>query len=459
MARTKKRILVVEDGDTEREALARMLRVEQFDVATARNPGEALAAINEPVDLVVSDLRMGQQSGIDLLRMWREQRPYTPFIMITAYGEVGSAVSAMKLGADDFLSKPVNPAQLLQQIRSALDKAAAYGHDGPASVIINEGVGFDKIIGRSRVMVDVCEQTLRAAGTQSTVLIQGESGTGKELIAEAIHRNSPRHEGPFVAVNMAAIPESLVESELFGHVKGAFTSAHSSRVGRFEAARGGTLFIDEIGDFPLSLQAKLLRVLEKRSMSPVGSNEEIPVDVRVVAATSRNLAKMKGTGEFREDLFYRLNVIAIFLPPLREHRQDIAPLARYFLAEFAKASGRKPLGLSRELLRELESLPWPGNVRQLRNCLESMCAMARGDTLTTADLPAAVRESAGEDTEEATPAGSRLESLKRSAMIRALGQFDGNRTRAAEYLGISVRTLQRKLREWDLSDPGTPGSR
>lgn len=438
---TKKQyeLLVVEDGDSEREALARALRLEGFKVTTARNPIDALRFVDRPIDLVISDLRMGSDTGIDLLRQWREAHPQTPFIILTAYGAVDCAVQAMKLGASDFLTKPVDPEQLLSLVNSLVAD-----HD-TLSQTPSLGEGFDKIIGRSHVMAQICEQTARAARTDSTVLILGESGTGKELIAEAIHKSSPRAAGPFVVVNIAAIPDALVESELFGHVKGAFTNAIASRVGRFESAHCGTLFIDEIGDLPLNLQAKLLRVLESRVITPVGGNLDQAIDVRVVAATSRPLIKMKNEGQFREDLFYRLNVISITLPPLRDRRQDIPLLTRHFLSKFAVLNRTRPLAVSADLMRELESLPWPGNVRQLRNTLERMTVMAHGDTLTLDDLPPDVREP---HEETVVTLDAPLAAIKRAAMLRALEQFDGNRTRAAEFLGISVRTLQRKLREW-----------
>jgi DNA-binding NtrC family response regulator len=446
MVRAKRLILVVEDGPTEREALARVLRLEGYEVLTAANPAEALTFLDRPIDLVVSDLCMGKLSGIDLLQTWRAQRPQTPFLVLTAFGTVDTAVTAMKQGANDFLPKPVDPVKLLELIDQTLGGAS---DAGDVLRRLNDGLGEDKkIVGASAALLRVCEQTLRAAGSSSTVLILGESGTGKELIAEAVHRNSPRRAQPFVVVNMAAIPEPLVESELFGHVKGAFTHAVASRVGRIEAAQGGTLFIDEIGDFPLHMQAKLLRVLESRRISPVGSNRDIPVDVRIVAATSRPLDKMILASEFREDLYYRLNVIAIQVPPLRQRRQDIRVLTQHFLAQLARAAGRAPPRLSPELLSQLEALDWPGNVRQLRNCLERMSVLAQGDLLTLADLPPDVVPA--DDSAEAV-AGSRMESVKRSAILEAIDQFGGNRTRAAEFLGISVRTLQRKLRDWGLS--------
>ncbi len=454
------RILVVEDGPGEREALARVLRMEQYDVLTAENPQQALEYIEQPVDLILSDLRMGKSSGLDLLRYWEEQRPHTPFIMITAYGDVESAVAAMKLGANDYLTKPVDPEQLLGLIEKCLKQRRE-------SVVVEsksrpEGrreAGMDRIVGRSPAMLDVFDQTRRAAQTESTVLILGESGTGKELIAEAIHENSPRQSGPFVLVNMAAIPETLVESELFGHMKGAFTGATADRMGRFETANGGTIFIDEIGDFPAPSQAKLLRVLENRTISRVGCNEDKGIDVRVVAATSRKLEQMVANGQFREDLYYRLNVVAIHLPPLRERREDIPILSEFFLRELCQANRVPALNIDPDLMRYLEDFSWPGNVRQLRNCLESMVVMARGPVLRIDDLPRGLPESYLQPTINGAPGKDHsLEELQRTAILRTLQEFNGNRTRAAEALGISVRTLQRRLKEWDLREEPNAGA-
>jgi DNA-binding NtrC family response regulator len=317
---------------------------------------------------------------------------------------------------------------------------------------INAPLNMGRIVGSAASLIDVCEKTMRAAQSESTVLILGESGAGKELIAEAIHCHSPRRDKPFVVVNMAAIPESLVESELFGHVKGAFTSAMQQRVGRFEQAQGGTLFIDEIGDFPLTVQAKLLRVLESRRYWSLGSDQEKTADVRVVAATSRPLAKLVQSGAFREDLYFRLNVIPLHLPPLRQRRQDIPLLTDYFLHAYASSQGQRPLRVSPELRQRLEQYDWPGNVRQLRNCIERMCVFARGEVLTPLDLPSDIFPAA-----ENEPNSSRMDSLKKNAILEALEQFGGNRTRAAEFLGISLRTLQRKLREWGMTASSTEG--
>lgn len=320
---------------------------------------------------------------------------------------------------------------------------------GPSDAAETDGTGFGRIIAQSREMLDVFARARRAARTDCTVLITGESGAGKELIAEGIHRHSPRHDGPFVVVNMAAIPESLVESELFGHARGAFTGASAERIGRFEAADGGTLFIDEIGDFPLESQAKLLRALENLTITPVGSNDIRRVNVRVVAATSRDLAQMLHDGTFRLDLYYRLNVITLGLPPLRQRPGDVRLLAERFLRHLCEQNGRPLLNLDPELARFFETFDWPGNVRQLRNCIESMVVMARGDTLTLRDLPPHMQHVPHRtDGGIRIPPGTPLETIERTAILQALDHYRGNRMQAAQSLGISVRTLQRRLKSW-----------
>lgn len=437
-------ILVVEDEQAERDALARVLRMEDFEASTASNVQAALPCIESGVDAIVSDLRLGNgETGVDLLRRCREQFPTLPFILLTAYGDVESAVSAMKLGANDYLTKPVDPDELLTLIRDCLEERTQ---------LRGQHEGFEDIVACSNAMLEVFDQTYRAAQTDSTVLIVGESGTGKELIAHALHRNSPRREGPFVTVNMAAIPESLVESELFGHVKGSFTGAASDRQGRFQAADGGTLFIDEIGDFQQSSQAKLLRALENSTVTPVGSNTDTTVDVRVVAATSRDLHEMLRDGTFREDLYYRLNVVTIALPPLRARREDIGPLARAFLAEFCEQQGRPLLQIAPDLMQFLETFDWPGNVRQLRNCIESMVVMSQADILTQEDVPPHLEPPESAQPDLQLPRDTTLDDLERTAIQQALERFQGNRTRTAQSLGISVRTLQRRLKEWGLAD-------
>jgi len=445
------RILVVEDQEPERRALERVLRVARYEVVAASSAEEALDWRDQPIDLVISDLRMSGRSGIELLIDWREGRPNTPFILATAFGDIDSAVRAMKLGAADYLTKPVDPSRLLESVRCVLANPIVAPVAPPPASPPPEG--FGPLVGRSKAMQEVFDRIRRVAPTDSIVLILGESGTGKELVAAAIHRESPRAKGPYVAVNMAAIPAHLVESELFGHVRGAFTGATDARIGRFEVASGGTIFIDEIGDFDPVAQAKLLRVLETYTVCPIGSNNDVRVDVRVVAATSRNLQDLVAKGQFREDLFYRLNVVLIHLPALRERPEDIPLLADVFLRESAAACGRPVMAIDARLMQHFMRHPWPGNVRQLRNLLFSMVVMARGDVLTLADLPAEHHEGAPPAT--VAPPGTpmqELESIERTHILSTLEAHGGNRTHAAAALKISVRTLQRKLKAWGLEN-------
>lgn len=448
----KNAILVVEDKQNERLAIARLLWQEDYEVKMAANPEEAIAFLDDSIDLVISDLRMGENSGVDLLRMWKSRRPATPFVIVTAHGDVTSAVEAMKLGADDYLTKPVNPDELLILITRCLESRRKDQTIRHLQERLDERLGFEKIIGRSRCILDVFDQARLAAQSDCTVLITGESGTGKELIAEALHHNSQRKNGPFVTVNMAAVPEHLVESELFGHVKGAFTGAMAARIGRFEAAHGGTLFIDEIGDFALASQAKLLRVLENHTITPIGSNDDKQVDVRAVAATSRNIEEMVRNHEFREDLYYRLNVVTIRLPPLRERTEDIPLLVGSFLSSFCAAHNKPELQVDPALMQFFETFEWPGNVRQLRNTIESMVVLSRGDRLTMENLPVTLESDPLLRSSHAAPGSSSLVALQRAAVERALAEFNGHRTRAAESLGISVRTLQRKLKAWGMEN-------
>ncbi|MDB5345498.1 MAG: Sigma-54 dependent transcriptional regulator/response regulator [Schlesneria sp.] len=445
---SKPEILIVEDQLREGNAMVRLLTTEGYQATHARTTAEALQRLSQPIDLVICDVRLGVDNGVELLKLWKQQRPSTRFIMVTAYGEVHSAVNAMKLGAEDYLTKPVDPGEFLRLVRQTLERdvwKAASLHTDPST----DQQGFSGILGRSPAVLELIDRIQRASQVESQVLILGESGTGKELVASAIHQHSRRNAGPYVAVNIAAVPESLIESELFGYVKGAFTGAGQERIGRFEAAHGGTLFIDEIGDFPLASQAKLLRVLENLRVNPVGSNEDRSVDVRVIAATSRNLTDLVANGSFRADLFYRLNVVTIQLPPLRERQEDLTILIDAFVADSCERHERRPPGFSADLLQFLHSYDWPGNVRQLRNTIENMIVMCRGDVLSVHDLPAYLSGNPHAPTIPtiATGAGS-LQDMERTAILSALDRFHGNRTHAAEALGISVRTLQRKLKAW-----------
>jgi DNA-binding NtrC family response regulator len=449
--------LVVEDNEAERRALSQLLKSEGFTVFGAESADKALGYVEENIDVVLSDLHMGDVSGIDLLQLWKKRRTETQFILLTGHSSLNSAIEAIKAGAYDYLTKPVNPDELVLLVRRAVDSLQKDKEIDNLRRRLDQRFGLDQIVGQSKQMKEVFAKIQRAAPVDSTVLILGESGTGKELVAQALHHNSLRKKGPFVAVNCAAVPATLVESELFGHVRGAFTGATDRRIGRFEQADGGTLFIDEIGDFELSLQAKLLRVLETLTLTPVGGHEDRKVEVRVLAATSRDIRKMVQEGTFREDLYYRLNVVTIALPPLRERPDDIPPLVEQFLKEIAEHKHTPQRRVSPEVMRRFQQYRWPGNVRELRNTLESMMVLAEGELLTERDLPERIAEAShSAASPKEIPTGLTMEELERLAITKALDQFNGNRTHAATRLGISVRTLQRKLRQYELEKRARP---
>jgi two-component system response regulator HydG len=457
MSASHGRVLVVEDNETERRAISQLLKAEGFTVFGSESADKALSYLEENIDVVLSDLHMGDVSGMDLLQLWKKQRPETQFILVTGHSSVNSAVEAMKSGAFDYVTKPINLDELVLTIKRAVDGLQKDKELDNLRRRLDQKFGLDQIVGQSKLMKDVFAKIQRAAPVDSTVLVLGESGTGKELVAQALHHNSPRKKGPFVAVNCAAVPATLVESELFGHVKGAFTGATDRRVGRFEQADGGTLFIDEIGDFEIGLQAKLLRVLETFMVTPVGGHEDRKVNVRVLAATSRDIRKMVEEGTFREDLFYRLNVVQITLPPLRQRVDDIPILVEHFLKEISQNKHTAPRRVSPEVMRRLVNYRWPGNVRELRNALESMMVLADGELLTENDLPERIMQSATEVTSpKEVPSGLTMEELEKLAITKALDHCNGNRTHAAGKLGISVRTLQRKLSQYALEQRAKP---
>jgi DNA-binding NtrC family response regulator len=445
------RVLVVEDHEGERRALMQLLKSDGFSVFGAESADKALGYVDENIDVVMTDLHMGDVSGIDLLQLWKKRRPDTMFILLTGERAPANIVEAMKAGAFDYVTKPINPEELNLLVKRAIEAIQKDKEIDHLRRRLDQKFGLDQIIGQSKQMKEVFNKIQRAAPVDSTVLILGESGTGKELVAQALHHNSLRKKGPFVAVNVAAVPSTLVESELFGHVRGAFTGATDRRIGRFEQADGGTLFIDEIGDFELGLQAKLLRVLETFTVTPVGGHEDRKVDVRVLAATSRDIRRMVEEGKFREDLFYRLNVVQILIPPLRERPDDIPILVDHFLREIASTKHTPPKRVSPEVMRRFQVYRWQGNVRELRNTLESMMVLAEGDVLTERDLPDRIAEGSSASTDpKEIPTGLTMEELERLAITKALDQYGGNRTHAANRLGISVRTLQRKLRQYEL---------
>ena len=440
-------ILIVDDEKPIRDLLARALGAD-YDVVTAADAELAMKALDaDPsIALMLSDVRMPGADGITLLKAARAKRPDLAVIMLTAYGNVELAVEAMKSGANDFLTKPVELDQLDLRIAKALGDAApqpaAPENGGPAP----DDPGLGDIVGASPAMNKVFRMVRQAAPTDATILLEGPSGTGKELFARAIHRLSRRASGPFVAVECAALNPNLLESELFGHVKGAYTGADADRVGRFEAANGGTLFLDEISEIPPSTQVKLLRALESRSFERLGSSETVSTDIRIVAACNRDLKKLAQEGKFREDLYYRLNVIDLHLPPLCERRSDIALLAGKFVKEFSAMNGGRVTGISPEALKVLEAYRWPGNVRELRNVVEKMVVLSSGGDLRPEDVPDDVRA-------PAAPAeaggGDSLEAAEKAKILAVLDECGGNITRAAEKLGISRRTLHRRLNEWN----------
>ena len=438
-------ILVVEDQVREREALSRLLKTEGYNTIPASNRPEAIDAFKAPVDLVVCDLRLGTDDGMAVLKEWRQTKPSVPVLMMTAYGDIHSAVEAMKLGASDYLTKPLKPDELLLLLNRYLPMRARAQQQNA----IDEG-GIGRMIGQSAEMREVFDQIRKVSVSDATVLIVGESGTGKELVASAIHDNSRRRKKPFVAVNVTALPDSLIESELFGYVRGAFTGATEPREGRFRAADQGTLFMDEIGDLPQTLQPKLLRVLETYSFAPVGSSVETNVDIRLIAATSRELPEMVQDGEFRIDLYHRLNVLTIELPPLRKRPDDIPILVNHFLADCAKRHLRPCPQVAPELLDYLQTYEWPGNVRQLRNVIENMLVMGDEGILTLRNLPKYLSGNPSSEQHHPNQGNFNLHDLEKEAILSALKKSFGNRTHAAHTLGISVRTLQRKLKLWNI---------
>jgi len=453
-------VLVVDDDDAFRQVLVDILRPEGYRILTAGSAEEALRlAATEPLDLVLSDQRMPGLDGLELTRRLRSAAAAPEVVLMTAYGTIPQAVEAVRTGAADYLTKPLeSPAALRRMVRALLGRRETQGADDR------------EILTRDPRMLELLALADRAAATDATVLISGESGTGKELLARRIHDRSPRAGGPFVVVNAAALPESLAESELFGHEKGAFTGAESRHRGRFELADGGTLFLDEIGELSEALQAKLLRALEERSIERVGGSGPIPVDLRLVAATNRDLARAVAAGTFREDLYYRLNVVALHLPPLRDRPGDLELLVPRLIERLAARSGLAPLPVSPAAQDALERHPWPGNVRELRNALERALIAAGGERIERGDLPPMIAPAAGAEPvgglagkrgpgPAGTPRGRAADGVEpplslaereRQAILEALEQTGGHRERAAQLLGISVRTLYNRLKEYGI---------
>jgi DNA-binding NtrC family response regulator len=442
------KVLLVDDDRLSREAMADWLRSEGFDVIAVADGQTALQRLHDGIAVLVTDLKMPRTDGLQLLRQARDWTPHIAVILITAYGTVETAVAALKEGAFDYLTKPVKPDDLANKVRQAVAQRAMATEIASLHSQLNERFGYENIIGKSPAMRAVFEKVRLVADTKSTVLITGESGTGKELIARALHHNSSRRQKPFIPVNCAAIPETLIESELFGHEKGAFTGAVERRTGLFQSANGGTLFIDEIGEMKVGLQSKLLRAIETRRIMAVGSSREIEVDVRLVAATNRDLQDEVKKGTFREDLYYRLKVVEIQLPPLRERPEDVPLLARFFLDEIARENQRPARDIAPEALDLLLAYNWPGNIRELRNTLEGIIVLSTRERIEVADLPEHLRQ--GASAQAVIRHGMTMADIEREAIRRALEQTGGRRTEAAKLLDLSVRTLQRKIKEYQL---------
>jgi two-component system response regulator HydG len=446
---TPKTILIVDDEQSHRLMLRAHLEGEGFQIVEASDGHEAVdRAAERSFDLVLMDIRMPTMDGIEALKRIKEATAATPVIMMTAYGSINSAVEALQAGAIDYLTKPLDMDELIFKAKKAL----YYRHLEEENILQRERLGlrfdFSSIIGTSPRMKELFETLALAAPTEATVLLLGESGTGKELVANAIHQNSPRKDKPYVKVNCAALPETLLESELFGHEKGAFTGAIDKKKGRFERADGGTLFLDEIGEMSPPTQTKILRVLQEREFEAVGGTKTIEVDVRIIAATNKDLAEEVKRGKFREDLYYRLNVVPITIPPLRERTEDIPLLAEHFLRIYSEKNKRDITGFGPGMMEAFIGYNWPGNVRELENIVERTVIMSRDDTISLEDLPPVF---AGPQPEgDRTPPPTSLREVERETILKTLHQTGGNRTHAAQILGITRKTLQNKIKEYGL---------
>ncbi|MBM4322090.1 MAG: sigma-54-dependent Fis family transcriptional regulator [Deltaproteobacteria bacterium] len=451
----KAKILIAEDEKTQRDLLEGFLKKEGFSVEAASDGKQAIAKIEGTFfDIAFLDYKMPELDGLHTLREIRKRFPDLPVVMMTAYGTVETAVASMKEGAIDYLTKPIDLDELLLIIRKVLERSNLIRENEDLKARLQERYTFQNIIYGSPKMEEVMGLVARVAPSQATVLIRGESGTGKELIANAIHYASARSEKPFIKVSCSAIPETLLESELFGHEKGSFTGAIQKRTGRFEEADGGTIFLDEIGELSASTQVKLLRILQEREFQRLGSNLTLKTDVRVIAATHRNLEEAMKKSLFREDLYYRLNVISILLPPLRERKEDIPILLDHFLKKYSKVNQKKIHDLSKEALTILLRHPFPGNVRELENLIERAVVLCRGEVITTQDLPFHLQEGPSEKQWEFSrkikTLPDSLEEIERDMIVNALHQHQGVQTRAAESLGISERVLRYKMKKYGI---------
>ena len=449
------RILIIDDETGSRESMALAIEKAGLPVRTFDDARAALEwlAENPGPNLALCDLRMPGMDGIEFLQQVRTRGHDLAVILITAFGSIESAVEAMRVGADDYLTKPVDLFELRKRVTNLLETRQLREEVTALRQMLDKRYGFESIIGRSAPMERLFEQMHLVAPTRSTVLIQGESGTGKELVANALHRASPRRDERFLAINCGAIPSDILESELFGHERGAFTGAVARKIGKFELAHRGTLFLDEISELYPELQVKLLRVLEERQVMRVGGSDLIDVDFRLVAATNRDLEKEVADGRFREDLYYRLKVVTLRIPALRERRADIPLLVEHYLKQLCEEHGKELKVLNPDAMELMAAYDWPGNVRQLKNLVESVVIFHQGRQVTVADLPAELREAvpgvrhdAPIQASDGTP--RTMEEIERQAILETLGRTGGHRAQAASLLGIGLRTLQRKLKEY-----------
>ncbi len=456
MATNKIRVLIVDDEESHAQAVAESLERAGYACTIAGGGPEGAKRIEtDEFDLIVTDLVMSDVDGMAILRRAKAELPDAQVIVISGHGEIKDAVAAMQQGAFNYLTKPLNVVELRAQVDKAAENLRLARHNVDLQRQINERFGFEGVVGNSPEMQHTITTLKQIAPTSVTVLIQGETGTGKELVAKAIHNNGPRRNKPFKAINCAAVADSLIESELFGHERGAFTGADRTRVGTFEYANGGTLFLDEVGDMPITTQIKLLRVLETGEISRVGSNETIKVNVRLISATNQDLDEAIGRGQFREDLLYRLKVKTIKLPPLRSRRGDIPLLVEFFIKQMSEEHSKPVRGISAACRRALVGLEWPGNVRQLRNAIESMVVVDSDGVLDVDDLRETDIPLPGTAAPSADGAdnliGKPLEEVEKHYIIEALKRTEGNRDAAAEMLGIGERTMYRKIKLYGLS--------
>lgn len=451
-------ILIVDDEDAQRNILKGYLEKKGYQIYTASSGTEGIKTVqNNLIDIVLSDFKMPDKTGLEVLEEVKKINPEISFVILTAYGTIENAVKAMRLGAFDYISKPVDLDELDLMIERIIENKNLRSEIQILKNQLKEKFRIDSFISQSPKMEEVLSVAARAADSKATVLITGESGTGKEVLAKSIHYVSPRKDKPFIAVNIPALPETLLESELFGHEKGAFTGAEKTKKGRFELADTGTIFLDEIGDIPINLQVKLLRVLQEHQIERLGSTESLNIDVRIIAATHQNLEAKIKDGSFREDLFYRLNIVTLNIPPLRERKEDVLPLIEHFTDKYAKENGKQKISLSKEAVDYLIKYNFPGNVRELENIIERAVVLSRGDIITLNDLPNAVK---GFKAEREIPVNEnatlidQVEELEKKLIYDALTKANGNQSQAGRILGLTERNLRYKMQKYGIKKFG-----